>query len=157
MDANLDRLVAEEARAEDIGELVGMRCREQRELYPGVTPYAEFEADFRRFLRASIGRRRRLILVARQDGRIVATAFFSIERQPPQFVDNGCYAYLCNVYTDEKYRRRGILSDLYRTALPLLRERGVCALYCDTRMAGMERFLLQNGWSSRNDYYTLEL
>ncbi len=141
--------------AEDINELVNMRISEQTELYDTPVPEG-FARDVREYFLRALTNEDVLCFVALSDtGDIAATCTLTIEHQPPQLVDNGIYAYLCNAYTKPEYRRRGIQRLLTEYALAEIRRHGVCAVYFDSNMDGEIAMAKKLGFVQRTDYYSI--
>ncbi len=143
-----------EAHHTDIEALVALRCAEQREIYPAASEPVAFRSEFSDYLRRAVADPDTIVIVCRRktDDAVVATLSASIEHQPPQFIDNGVYAYLCNAYTHPEYRRRKLLERMYDRIVPILRERQVAALYADSIMPAIHAFLQRRGWTRRHDY-----
>lgn len=150
-------LIYTEACISDIDQLIHIRYEEQSEIYPAMSAYPNFKEDLQKYFKQAIMSEEKKIFVVKDVNNIVATMIFSIEQQPPQFFDNGKYAYLCNVYTDRKYRRKGIQNKMYQMAVNCLMKENVAALYCDTHMPQMVSFLTKMKWTNSKEYYNIYL
>ena len=66
------------------------------------------------------------------DNNIVATCCLQIIEYLPQCNDNGKQGFICNVYTDEKYRRKGIQTKLLKEVINYAKEINLCELDLST-------------------------
>lgn len=101
------------ARQSDIPQLVELRMLEQENDWKGEYPIDEnlkqdTQKAFEERLNQSL-----FVAVAEEDGKIVATAAVIPHLYLPQADEHsGRRAYLCNVFTLQEYRRRGIQIEL---------------------------------------------
>lgn len=66
------------------------------------------------------------------DNNIVATCCLQIIEYLPQCNDNGKQGFICNVYTDEKYRKKGIQTKLLSEVINYAKENNLCELDLST-------------------------
>ena len=65
-------------------------------------------------------------------GNIIATCCLQIIEYLPQCNDNGKQGFICNVYTEEKYRNRGIQTKLLNEVIKYAKENDLCELDLST-------------------------
>ena len=66
------------------------------------------------------------------DNKIVATCCLQIIEYLPQCNDNGKQGFICNVYTDEKYRRKGLQNELLNKVIKYSIDNNLCELDLST-------------------------
>ena len=66
------------------------------------------------------------------DNNIVATCCLQIIEYLPQCNDNGKQGFVCNVYTDEKYRRKGLQKELLSQVIKYSIDNDLCELDLST-------------------------
>lgn len=66
------------------------------------------------------------------DNNIIAICCLQVIEYLPQCNDNGKQGYICNVYTDEKYRNKGIQTNLLKEAINYSIENNLCELDLST-------------------------
>lgn len=142
----------------DIPDMIKMRIAEQQELYGDAIEikdyfYKELEIYFTEVLSSTY----KITLVDVENEVITATCSFNITQQPPQIIDNGCYAYMCNVYTLPAYRRRGKQKHLFDFGMYLLKKLNVSSVYFDSTSENEIAFAIKKGFQRRNDYYSLKI
>lgn len=62
------------------------------------------------------------------DNRIIAICCLQIIEYLPQYNDNGKQGYICNVYTDERYRNQGIQTKLLEEVIKYSINNNLCEL-----------------------------
>lgn len=62
------------------------------------------------------------------DSKIAATCGIQIIEYLPQCNDNGKQGYICDVYTLDKYRRKGLQKDLLNAIVKFLKDNKLCEL-----------------------------
>lgn len=72
------------------------------------------------------------IFVEEMDNKIIATCGLQIIEYLPQCNDNGKQGYICNVYTDSKYRNKGIQTALLYEVINFSKEKELCELNLST-------------------------
>ncbi len=72
------------------------------------------------------------IFIKEKDGKIIATCGIQIIEYLPQCNDNGKQGYICNVYTDKKYRNQGIQTSLIKEVILFAKEKNLCELNLST-------------------------
>lgn len=66
------------------------------------------------------------------NNKIVATCCLQIIDYLPQCNDNGKQGFICNVYTDEKYRRKGLQKELLNQVIKYSKDNNLCELDLST-------------------------
>ena len=66
------------------------------------------------------------------DDNIIATCCLQIIEYLPQCNDNGKQGYICNVYTDKKYRNLGIQTNLLKEVIKYSIDNHLCKLILNT-------------------------
>ena len=145
------------ALEDDAQELVKLRLAEQQELHPDADATPDKVKAIEKWIRESIGNVNTLILVSETDGKIGATCTFVVEHNIPGLVDNGNYAYMCNVYTVPEQRKQGIMADMISQGEVELKARNVCAVYFDSVSASMISLSQKLGYVHRTSFYSKDL
>lgn len=70
--------------------------------------------------------------IEEMDDNIIATCCLQIIEYLPQCNDNGKQGYICNVYTDENYRNKGIQTKLINKVINYSEEHDLCELNLST-------------------------
>lgn len=150
-------IVIRYALEQDSCELVKLRIAEQKELHPEADPTPDKVKAIEKWICQSIGNVNTLILVNEIEGKIVATCTFVMEHNIPGLVDNGNYAYMCNVYTVPEQRKRGIMADMIYQGETELKARNVCAVYFDSVSDSMISLSQKMGYVHRTSFYSKDL
>lgn len=145
------------ALEQDSSELVKLRIAEQKELHPEADPTPERVKAIEEWICRSIGNVNTLILVCEIEEKIVATCTFVVEHNIPGLVDNGNYAYMCNVYTVPEQRKHGIMEDMIGQGEAELKMRNVCAVYFDSVSNSMISLSQKMGYVHRTSFYSKDL
>ena len=72
------------------------------------------------------------IFLEENKNKIIATCGLQIIEYLPQCNDNGKQGYICNVYTDKKYRKKGIQTSLLKEAIKFSKEKEIYELNLST-------------------------
>ena len=145
------------ALEKDAKELVRLRIEEQKAIHPDASADPEKVEAIEKWISNSIGNVNILMLVSEEEGRIVATCTFAVEHNIPGLVDNGNYAYMCNVYTVPEKRKQGIMADMISQGEVELRARNVCAVYFDSVSEPMISLSQKLGYVHRTSFYSKDL
>ena len=145
------------ALEKDAQELVKLRLDEQKSLHPDAPADPEKVEAIEKWVAQSIGNVNTLILVSENEGKIDATCTFVVEHNIPGLVDNGNYAYMCNVYTVPEKRKQGIMADMISQGEVELRARNVCAVYFDSVSDPMISLSQKLGYVHRTSFYSKDL
>ena len=70
--------------------------------------------------------------IEEKDNTIIATCCLQIIEYLPQCNDNGKQGYICNVYTDRKYRKQGIQTKLIKYVIEYAKTNNLCELNLST-------------------------
>lgn len=90
------------------------------------------------------------------DNNIVATCCLQIIEYLPQCNDNGKQGFICNVYTDEKYRRKGLQKELLSQVIKYSIDNDLCELdlstSSDSAISLYKKFGFEfDGWAMKKD------
>jgi len=123
-------IIFDQATLDDIDELIDLRIAYMWDDFGNVT--AEEEAAMRLqlpdYFRRELGKRL-IAFVARDGGKIVATAYLLIIEIPANPVlPNGLEGDVLSVFTEKAYRGRGICTHLMKDLIACARERGLCRI-----------------------------
>ncbi|MBQ9833639.1 MAG: GNAT family N-acetyltransferase [Bacilli bacterium] len=72
------------------------------------------------------------IFIEESNNIIIATCGIQIIEYLPQCNDNGLQGFICNVYTDKKYRCKGIQTKLLKQVISFAKEKNLCELSLST-------------------------
>lgn len=72
------------------------------------------------------------IFIEESNNIIIATCGIQIIEYLPQCNDNGLQGFICNVYTDQKYRCKGIQTKLLKQVISFAKEKNLCELSLST-------------------------
>lgn len=126
----MDELVFDTARIEDIPELVRLRIAYMIDDYGSVSDEDRraMEEQLPGYFERKLGRDL-VAFVARDGERLVATAYLLIIEKPanPAFL-NGLEGEVLNVFTEEKYRGRGISTQLLNEMIAYAKEKHLCRI-----------------------------
>ena len=145
------------ALEKDAPELVKLRLAEQKELHPEADESPDKVKAIENWICQSVGNVNTIILVSETDGKIGATCTFVVEHNIPGLVDNGSYAYMCNVYTVPEQRKQGIMGDMIGQGETELKARNVCAVYFDSVSSAMISLSQKLGYIHRTSFYSKDL
>ena len=120
------------ANKNDIDKLALIRVKEQKEDWE-----SEFEDKYDLVKSTKIYLEKHLnkdffAFIEEIDNNIVATCCLQIIEYLPQCNDNGKQGFICNVYTDEKYRKKGIQTKLLKEVINYAKEINLCELDLST-------------------------
>ena len=123
-------LVFDRATHDDIEELIELRIAYMWDDFGNVTP--EEEAAMRSQLPDYFSRelgKKLIAFVARDEGKIVATAYLLIIEIPANPVlPNGLEGDVLSVFTRKEYRGRGICTRLMKDLIACAKEMGLCRI-----------------------------
>ncbi|MBR4399781.1 MAG: GNAT family N-acetyltransferase [Aeriscardovia sp.] len=145
------------ALEQDAQALVKLRIAEQKELHPQAGADPGKVKAIEKWISESVGNVNVLMLVSEAEGKIGAICTFVIEHNIPGLVDNGNYAYMCNVYTVPEQRKQGIMSDMISQGEIELKARNVCAVYFDSVSPSMISLSQKMGYVHRTSFYSKDL
>lgn len=70
--------------------------------------------------------------IEEKDSNIIAICCLHIIEYIPQYNDNGKHGYICNVYTSDEFRNKGIQTNLLRKVINFAKENNLCELSLST-------------------------
>ena len=70
--------------------------------------------------------------IEEKDNDIIAICCLQIIEYIPQCNDNGKHGYICNVYTSDEFRNKGIQTNLLRKVINFAKENNLCELSLST-------------------------
>lgn len=70
--------------------------------------------------------------IEEKDSNIIAICCLQIIEYIPQCNDNGKHGYICNVYTSDEFRNKGIQTNLLRKVINFAKENNLCELSLST-------------------------
>ena len=70
--------------------------------------------------------------IEEKDDDIIAICCLQIVEYMPQCNDNGKYGYICNVYTSDEFRNKGIQTNLLEKVINFAKENDLCELSLST-------------------------
>ena len=118
------------ANLNDISELVRLRILYMIDDFGSITDQERksMENQLPGYFERELGKKL-IAFVARAEDRLVATAYLLIIEKPANpFFPNGFDSEVLSVYTEEKYRGKGICTKLMRNMIEYAREHGLCRI-----------------------------
>lgn len=97
------------------------------------------------------------IFVEEIDTKIIATCGIQIIKYLPQCNDNGKQGYICNVYTEEQYRNKGIQTSLIQEVIKFAKKNDLCELNLSTDNEKAIRIYKKLGFSFDELIMTLDI
>ena len=72
------------------------------------------------------------VFIEEDNGNIIATCCLQIIEYLPQCNDNGKQGFVCNVYTEPEYRKKGVQTKLLNEVIEYAKENNLCELDLST-------------------------
>lgn len=121
------------AEIDDIEELSKLRILQQKDDWQEEYPNKDEElyVNTKKYLEEHLNNDI-FIFIERQDEKIVATCGIQIIQYMPQCVESGLEGYICDVFTLEEYRRKGIQTRLIDECLNFSKDRGLIKIRIST-------------------------
>ena len=137
-------MIFRKADLNDIDKLAEIRKKQIQD--EGQKPDTDIDEDLRRFFREKMGSGELIEWVAETEDGIIATAAVLFMDYPPAFTNpTGRKGYVCNMYTADDYRGRGIAGELMAKLEDEVRGRGLTTLVLHASVMGRKAYA-KNGY-----------
>ena len=132
-------MIFRKADLSDIDILAEIRKKQIQD--EGQKPDTDIDEDLRRFFREKMSSGELIEWVAETEEGIIATAAIMFMDYPPAFTNpTGRKGYVCNMYTADEYRGRGIAAELIAKLEDEARERGLTTLVLHASVMGRKAY-----------------
>lgn len=129
-------------------------CREKQLIDEGQVPETGIRSQLRTYFAQNLGNDSLIEWVAEEEGRIVGTAAIILYEFPPSFKNrSGLRGYINNVYTERRYRKKGIATKLLDKVVAEARQRGVTRIWLETSAMGFGLYRKYGFLKSEEDMY----
>lgn len=153
----MDICPAGKENVEEILRLCAKLWREHQEIDPSFKLRPDIQSIQRRWLREATGSRYALVLVAKADGRVVATATGSVSKSSIFWPEN--FGNIRDVYVEADYRRKGIGTAMTEKLVAWLKQKRISwvELAALTKNEQADRFWRDHGFTPIFNIYRREL
>ena len=120
-------IIFDEASKDDIKELVRLRIAYMIDDFGGVSDHERecMEKQLPDYFNRKLGNEL-VVFIAKDDNRIVSVAYLHIIEMPANSILlNGLYGEVLNVYTEPKYRGKGLCTQLIKNLIEYGKKRGL--------------------------------
>ncbi len=127
------------ANLNDIDKLIEFRIEFLKEIqeYPPNKEFEIFQNSLKDFFLNNMKSNEFIAWFAEFDNEIIATSGLSFLQKPPHFVNiTGKFAYIMNMYTKPKWRKKGIGSALLEKLFEEIKSRGIQSIVLHTTLGG---------------------
>ena len=127
---NMDDLVFDIAKKEDISELIRLRIAYMTDDYGSISDMERhsMEEHLPDYFERKLGNEL-VVFVARSGSHLVATVYLLITEKPANpSLPNGFEGEVLNVYTEEEFRGRGVSSHLLKEMIAYAKEKHLCRI-----------------------------